>query len=109
MAEIDAILERCTSLKDGGNLNGVAFIVKDKAGKTLYSKAYGKLDFQSERPMSTDAVCSIFSMTKLATAVSALQCVEKGLITLDEDVGKYVPFLRDVEIIEGFDDNDKPI
>src|SRR5438034_6810580 len=104
MAEIDAILERYTSLKTGGNMNGAAYIVKDKTGKTLYSKAFGKLDFGSDKPMRTDTVCAIFSMTKLATAVSVLQCVEKGLITLDEDVGKYVPFLKDVEILQDFDE-----
>jgi CubicO group peptidase (beta-lactamase class C family) len=43
----------------------------------------------STRPFQLDMVCAIASMTKLMTAVAALQCVEAGLITLDEDVAKY--------------------
>lgn len=42
-------------------------------------------------------------MTKLASAISILQVVEKGLISLDEDVRSKIPFLGEVEIIKGFD------
>lgn len=49
-------------------------------------------------------------MTKLASAISILQIVEKGLITLDEDVRPRIPFLNEVEIIKGFDNSTrKPI
>jgi CubicO group peptidase (beta-lactamase class C family) len=44
-------------------------------------------------------------MTKLVTAVSAMQLVEKGLVTLDDDVGKVVPQLSNMDIITGFEDN----
>jgi CubicO group peptidase (beta-lactamase class C family) len=43
-------------------------------------------------------------MTKLMTAVAALQCVETGLVTLDEDVGRYLPEMGQYGIITGFDD-----
>lgn len=43
-------------------------------------------------------------MTKLASAISVLQVVERGLITLDEDVRPRIKFLAEVEIIRGFDE-----
>jgi CubicO group peptidase (beta-lactamase class C family) len=43
-------------------------------------------------------------MTKLMTAVAALQCVEAGLITLDEDVSKHLPTIGKYGILTGFDD-----
>jgi|TARA_R110002003_G_scaffold702_7_gene21143 CubicO group peptidase (beta-lactamase class C family) len=43
-------------------------------------------------------------MTKLMTAVAALQCVEAGLVTLDEDVSKHMPSIGKYGIITGFDD-----
>lgn len=49
-------------------------------------------------------------MTKLASAISILQVVERGLITLDEDVRPRIKFLAEVEIIRGFDESTgKPI
>lgn len=43
-------------------------------------------------------------MTKLASVVAILQVVERGLITLDEDVRPRIKFLAEVEIIRGFDE-----
>ena len=43
-------------------------------------------------------------MTKLMTAVAALQCVEAGFITLDEDVSRYLPGIGKHGILTGFDD-----
>jgi len=44
------------------------------------------------------------SMTKLMTAVAALQSVEAGLVTLDEDVSKHLPSIGKYGILIGFDD-----
>jgi CubicO group peptidase (beta-lactamase class C family) len=43
-------------------------------------------------------------MTKLMTSVAAMQCVEAGLIKLDEDVAKYLPSIGEYGIMIGFDD-----
>jgi CubicO group peptidase (beta-lactamase class C family) len=38
-----------------------------------------------------------------------MQLVDRGLIGLDDDVGKHVPYLADVKVIAGFDDSGKGI
>jgi CubicO group peptidase (beta-lactamase class C family) len=43
-------------------------------------------------------------MTKLMTSIAALKCVEEGLITLDEDVVKYLPSIGKYGIMTSFDD-----
>lgn len=48
-------------------------------------------------------------MTKLLTAVSAMQLVEKGKIGLDDDLGKVISQLSKIEVLKGFDDDGKPI
>ena len=45
----------------------------------------------------------LLSATKLMTAVAALQCVERGLILLDEDITRVLPEWKDPFILEGFD------
>ena len=39
------------------------------------------------------------------TTIAALQCVERGLVTLTEDVSRVVPELANVEILTGFEDS----
>jgi CubicO group peptidase (beta-lactamase class C family) len=48
-------------------------------------------------------------MTKLLTAVSVMQLVEKGMVGLNDDLGVLIPQLSKVEILKGFDDNEQPI
>lgn len=54
-------------------------------------------------------VLQIFSMTKLVTSIAALQLVDRGLVALDSDVGRWLPGLRDPVILKGFDDEGKPV
>lgn len=39
-------------------------------------------------------------MTKVVTAVAVMQLVERGIISLDDDVREKVPELRDIQILE---------
>jgi len=48
-------------------------------------------------------------MTKLVTAVSVMQLVEKGKVGINDDLGKLIPELANKEIIKGFGDDGKPI
>ena len=56
-----------------------------------------------------DDVMWIASCTKLMTCVAVLQCMERGLLDIEEDVTKILPELKDLEILTGFDeDSGKP-
>jgi CubicO group peptidase (beta-lactamase class C family) len=76
------------------------------AGNILYSDAKGVASLKegSTRPFQLDTICAMASMTKIMTATAALQCVEAGLITLDEDVSKYLPGIGKYGVLVGFDD-----
>ncbi|KAF2097234.1 beta-lactamase/transpeptidase-like protein [Rhizodiscina lignyota] len=63
---------------------------------------------EEQRPFTTDSVCWIASMTKLMTTVSAVQCVERGLIGLDDDVSERIlPEFRDINVLEDMVDDGK--
>jgi CubicO group peptidase (beta-lactamase class C family) len=95
------VRNRDHSLKIRPGLNHSAI-----AGKTLYSNALGKLNYESDSPpFTTDSVCWITSMTKLLTAVSVMQLVEKGKLGLNDDLGELIPQLSKVEVLKGFDDD----
>jgi CubicO group peptidase (beta-lactamase class C family) len=54
----------------------------------------------TKQKFTADTVCWIASCTKLMTTVSVMQCVEKGILNLDDDVGQtWLPELKDPEIL----------
>lgn len=48
-------------------------------------------------------------MTKMITSTCLLQLVEKGLLTLEEDLRQRVPELAALQILKGFDEEGQPI
>ncbi|PGH02575.1 hypothetical protein GX51_04602 [Blastomyces parvus] len=72
-----------------------------KKGDTLYSESFG---FTDKGPFTVDTPIWVASCTKLVTSIAFLQCVEKGLIDLDENVGRILPELADLDVLHGFDE-----
>lgn len=54
-------------------------------------------------PMNLNSTFWIASCTKLFTSIAALQCVERGLVSLDEDISRILPEWRAPDILVGFD------
>jgi CubicO group peptidase (beta-lactamase class C family) len=54
--------------------------------------------------MDVNTTFWIASCTKLLTTVAAMQCVERGLVSLDEDLSKHLPEFNDLEVLEGFEE-----
>lgn len=79
-------------------------------GKELYSKVAG-YDSLSENaaPLREDAVLQLGSATKFMTSIALLQCVETGLIGLDDPIDRVLPELAGKEILEGVDGSDLTI
>ena len=60
-------------------------------------------------PLRIDAMFDLASMTKAVTSVAMMQLIERGALRLDDPAGDYVPYLRDVEVLDGFGDDGSPI
>ncbi|KAJ5820238.1 esterase [Penicillium riverlandense] len=101
MEELDRILDQFTDPL-AGSLHGAAFIAIDNLGNVIYKRAAGKADFDtpSAKPLGIDSLYWIASMTKMVTAVAVMQLVERGIISLDDDIREKVPELRDIQILE---------
>jgi CubicO group peptidase (beta-lactamase class C family) len=79
-------------------------------GKFLYAKAFGPKS--PTEPMTLDATFIMASCTKLMTSIAALQCVERGQISLDEDLSNILTEFKGIEILTGFEGeegNMKPV
>jgi CubicO group peptidase (beta-lactamase class C family) len=79
-----------------------------KLGNLIYKKTAGTQSMDEDSPLATkslelDTPMWIASCTKLMTAISVLQCVEKGLLDLDADISTILPEFKDVDILLSVD------
>jgi CubicO group peptidase (beta-lactamase class C family) len=78
------------------------------ATETFYRGAFGVRD-SGGTPVTNASIFQIASMTKAITTVAALQLVEQRKVALEEPVGKYLPKLGKLDVLEGFDAAGNPI
>ena len=60
---------------------------------TILHRAYGKADVELDVPARRDGVYWIGSVTKQFVNVAVLRLAERGVLTLDDSVGRWVPGL----------------
>lgn len=81
-------------------------------GEIVYSNAQGvtSVDSLSAQPVSADTVFWIASCTKLMTTIAALQCIERGLLNLDDGaaLAKILPEYGAPEVLSGFEEDGSP-
>lgn len=79
-------------------------------GRLNYLKAFSRTFCEADSSaLATDATFWRASATKLFTAVAALQYVDKGLVSLDEDISRVLLELKTLVILKGWDENEQPI
>ncbi|MCP9236843.1 glycoside hydrolase family 3 N-terminal domain-containing protein [Lewinella sp. JB7] len=63
-------------------------------GKIVFEKAYGHQTYQKERPVTTNDVYDLASVTKVAaTTLCIMKLVDEGKIDLDKPLSHYLPEL----------------
>ncbi|KYK24762.1 hypothetical protein AYK25_01665 [Thermoplasmatales archaeon SM1-50] len=79
-------------MKKGHMPSLVACIIKDNT--TVWSKAYGYLDYYKRINATIDTVYPIASVTKSVTATAIMQIIENESynVDLDDNVSEYLPF-----------------
>ncbi|MBT5074371.1 MAG: beta-lactamase family protein [Kordiimonadaceae bacterium] len=100
-----------TVLKQGlteHNIPGVVAMTANSDG-IIYRGTFGQNSIAGNLPMAEDNLFRIASMTKPITTVAVMQLVEQGKIDLDRDITVYLPQLSNLQVLDGFDADDKPI
>src|ERR1700739_2661653 len=64
-------------------------VIRD--GKFVYRKGYGMGSLELGVPISSESVFYMGSISKQFTAASVVLAAEQGLLSLDDDIRKYVP------------------
>ncbi|KAF7938395.1 uncharacterized protein EAE98_000733 [Botrytis deweyae] len=109
---MDSFNSKIESAISAGKVAGAVTAASNATRSFNHASSYGprSLHSTSSTPLKPDAILWLASCTKHLTSISALQCVERGQFTLDEDVSRLLPELKleDLDILQGFDSEEKP-
>ena len=86
------------SLVDDGKIAG-GVTMMTRHGKVIHLKAVGMADREAKKPMKTDAIFRIASMTKPITSVAVMMLWEEGKLGLDDPVSKYIPEFANPKVL----------
>ncbi len=101
---VDGILEAAVSR---GDVPGVVAAATAAEG-TVYEGGFGERAAGSGTAMTPDTVGWIASMTKAVTGAAAMQLVEQGRLELDGPASAVIPYLGEVGVLQGFDEDGQP-
>ena len=95
LAKVTEFVER--EIADGNLVGTVTLIARH--GEVVHFEAAGRYGLEDDRPMETDALFRIFSMTKPITTVAAMILYEEGAFHLGDPVAKYLPELEAMQLL----------
>jgi CubicO group peptidase (beta-lactamase class C family) len=68
-------------------------------GHVAWFKAQGMMDREAGKPMRSDAIFRICSMTKPITSVAVMMLYEEGRFLLDDPISKYLPEFKNPKVL----------
>jgi len=92
-----AIPARMKSFVDKGDISGTVTLIAHH-GKIVHLEATGYQDIEAKKPMRTDTIFQIMSITKPVTAIGLMMLMEEGRLSLTDPVEKYVTEFRGQEL-----------
>ena len=75
-----------------------AVLAVAKNGKLSIYKPYGYLNKDAQKPMTTDAIFNLASMTKVMATVGALTFYEEGKLPLNAPISDWLPQFKNMKV-----------
>ena len=94
---MDQIDQTISGYVKNNEISGGALLVR-KAGEVVYQNKWGYADVAAGAPVEYDSIYRMMSMTKPVTAVGILKLMDRGLITLDDPLSKFLPQFKDMQV-----------
>ena len=94
---LSRISTRMESLVDAGAIAGAVTLVA-RNGKVFHLEATGFQDLESRKPMRTNTIFDVRSVTKTVTAVAVMTLIEEGKLGLNDPVEKYLAGFKKITI-----------
>lgn len=75
-------------------------IIVNKDHQEIFRYTAGFSDLENKRKMEGNEIYDIYSMTKMITCTSALHLIEKGKMSLEDEISKFLPEFKKMKISE---------
>jgi CubicO group peptidase (beta-lactamase class C family) len=85
------------SVERGEIAGAVTLVVRH--GQAVWFQASGKQDREAAKPMRTDSIFRICSMTKPVVSLGIMMLYEEGRFDLDDPISKYIPEFGDPKVL----------
>jgi CubicO group peptidase (beta-lactamase class C family) len=89
-ARLGRIDKHFAAYVDDGRLPGYQIAVSRRGG-IAHLASYGSADIEAGRPVETDTLWRIYSMTKPITSVAAMMLYEQGAFELTDPISRWLP------------------
>ena len=88
--KIDSIFNSWTETNHPGGAVGIM-----QKGEIVYAKAFGLASLEYQVPNTPETIFNVGSVSKQFTAMGIVLLHEKGLLSIDDDIPKYLPEMPD--------------
>ena len=102
--EVDVSAERLERIRpvmqnyvDDGRIPGFLTVVA-RRGKIVHFETIGMRDIENNKPIETDTIFRIHSMSKPITSVAVMMLYEEGHFQLDTPVSKFIPEFENMKV-----------
>src|SRR6476620_8265872 len=82
---------------DAGDYSGSVTLVA-RNGRIAHLEAQGLMDIETRKPMTTDAMFRIMSMTKPIVGVAVMMMIEEGKVRLNDPISKFIPEFKNIKV-----------
>lgn len=93
--------EKITAYLDSLEARGIPSVdcMIYKNHELVYRYMNGTTDVEKSKKVREDQLYLMFSMTKVQTMTAVMQLVEQGKLSLEDEVGKYLPAYRELTVL----------
>lgn len=105
LARLDRVLE---GYVDRGELPGYQLLIA-RDGLIVHESVYGRMDLETDRPLRSDTIHRIYSMSKVITGAATMIAYEHGSFLLNDPISKHLPALADLRVMEWEENGDTRI
>jgi CubicO group peptidase (beta-lactamase class C family) len=95
---LERIAATVQSSVDKGEIAGAVTLIA-RHGQVVWLHATGNQDRENSKPMRTDSIFRICSMTKPITTLGVMMLYEEGRFQLDDPIAKYIPEFADPKVL----------
>src|SRR4026209_1019135 len=82
---------------DAKSFSGALTLVA-RNGRIAHLEAHGLMDLESKKPMATNGIFRIMSMTKPIVGTAILMLVEEGKVRITDPVSRFIPELKGLKV-----------